>query len=145
MERKKNEYSTAAMADFRGHALNGTQVPMFGALLIHLAVIAAPPAAADAAASNCATTHCSVTVNEKVVQAAPENCAGVHCAPVTNGPPAGDARFGSDDMDASRDRAGLDAQSHRYGNGGVDRNFDSTHDTRFDSQGFDNSGTWPAH
>ncbi len=73
------------------------------------------------------------------------NCSGVHCAPVGATAPTSDTRFGGENLDAGRDRAGLDAQTHRFGNGGVDRNFDNGHDGRFDRQGFDNSGVWPAH
>jgi hypothetical protein len=40
------------------------EVPMFGALLIHLAVIAAPATVADVTTPNCATVHCSATVGE---------------------------------------------------------------------------------
>jgi hypothetical protein len=94
---------------------------MFGALIISLAVTA--------------TWAGAVT----------PNCAGVHCAPATDTAAHSDMRYGGENVEAGRDRTGLDAQNRRYGDGGVDRRFDNAHDTNFDREGYDSSGTWPAH
>jgi hypothetical protein len=115
---------------------------MFGALLIHLAVVAAPPVAADVIQPNCATVHCSTTVNES---AKTQDCAGVHCGPLVDKAPASDARYGGENLEAAHDRDGLDAQNHRYGDAGIDRSFDNQRDASFDREGYDKSGTWPAH
>jgi hypothetical protein len=115
---------------------------MFGALLIHLAVIAAPPAAAAVAQPDCAHVHCSAMVDESAQ--AQKNCAGVHCAPVADRAPQSEARYGGESGDARADRAGLDANNHRYGDNGADRRFDRAHDASFDREGYDNSCTWRA-
>lgn len=92
---------------------------MIGALVIVLSVTAAPAAA--------------------------PGCAGVHCAPVTDNAPASETRYGGENLEARHDNAGLDTKSERYGSGGADNRFDNRHDTNFDRQGLDNSGTWPPH
>jgi hypothetical protein len=113
---------------------------MFGALLIHLAVIATPATVHDATQPTCRSVHCSATVNESA-QGMPapkqpaENCAGVHCGPVGEKAPASDTRYGGENLDTAR-----------AGSGATDRSFDSAHDTSgYDRSGYDNSGTWPAH
>jgi hypothetical protein len=131
------------MAISRFRALGTVEGPMFGALLIHLAVIAAPPVAADVARPNCAAVHCSVTVDEN---ARKEDCAGVHCAAPSDLSAARSAnRYDRESLDASHDRAGLNAQNRPYGDGGVDRSFDNQHDANFDRESYDRNGTWPAH
>jgi hypothetical protein len=118
---------------------------MFGALLIHLAVIAGPATVADVASPNCTTVHCSATVNESAKNQSNENCAGAPCAPTTGTAARSDTRYGGENLEAGHDRAGLDAQNRRYGDAGVDHSFDNAHDANFDREGYDRSGTWPAH
>lgn len=121
---------------------------MFGALLIHLAVIAAPATAADALHANCASVHCSATVDEHAQNQSKqptENCAGAHCGPLNDKAPASDARYGAENLDNTRVSSGYDTQTPRYGASGADRGFDAARDTHYDRTGYDNSGTWPAH
>lgn len=124
---------------------------MFGALLIHLAVIATPATVHDATQPTCRSVHCSATVNESA-QGMPapkqpaENCAGVHCGPVGEKAPASDTRYGGENLDTARAGGGYDTRTARYGSAATDRSFDSAHDTSgYDRSGYDNSGTWPAH
>jgi hypothetical protein len=95
---------------------------MIGALFALLAVTAAP--SADVAAPN---------------------CVGIHCAPAGDATPVSETRYGGENLEARHDNGGLDTKSQRYGGGGVDQRFDNRHDSNFDRQGLDNSGTWPPH
>jgi hypothetical protein len=121
---------------------------MFGALLIHIAVIATPATATDALHTNCASVHCSATLEEHAQNQSKqptENCAGVHCAPTADKSAQSDTRYGAENLDNARVSSGYDTQTQRYGSSGADRSFDTAHDTRYDRTGYDNSGTWPAH
>lgn len=120
---------------------------MFGALLIHLAVIATPATVHDVTQPNCASVHCSTTVDETAQnQQKHENCEGVHCAPTSDKAPASDTRYGGENLDNARVSTNYDTRAARYGSSRNDRSFDNAHVTSgYDRTGYDTSGTWPAH